>query len=141
MLMKNMISFFSFGIEHNDGTLPSMGNRVRENIDDDHSGNNQGQPDNGSHVKVLFENEKADKRNKNDTHSRPNGVSYAYRDALQYDTQAIESRRVPQNGQYGWNEFGKLFALFQKRGGYGFKNDSQKQDKISLHCSFISVIY
>lgn len=80
MLMKNMISFFSFGIEHNDGTLPSMGNRVRENIDDDHSGNNQGQPDNGSHVKVLFENEKADKRNKNDTHSRPNGVSYAYRD-------------------------------------------------------------
>ena len=139
--MKNMISFFSFGIEHNDGTLPSMGNRVRENIDDDHSGNNQGKPDNGSHVKVLFENEKADKRNKNDTHSRPNGVSYAYRDALQYDTQAIESRRVPQNGQYGWNEFGKLFALFQKRGGYGFKNDSQKQDKISLHCSFISVIY
>jgi hypothetical protein len=104
MLMKNMISFFSFGIEHNDGTLPSMRDRVGEDIDDDHSGNNQDQPDDGSQVEVLFENEKADKRDKNDTHSRPNGVSYAYRNALQYDTQAIESRRVPQNGQYGRNE-------------------------------------
>ena len=93
--MKNMISFFSFGIEHNDGTLPSMRDRVGEDIDDDHSGNNQSQPDDGSQVEVLFENEKADKCDKNDTHSRPNGVSYAYRDALQYDTQAIESRRVP----------------------------------------------
>ena len=58
MLMKNMISFFSFGIKHNDGTLPSMRNRVGEDIDDDHSGNNQGQPDDGSQVEVLFENEK-----------------------------------------------------------------------------------
>ena len=73
MLMKNMISFFSFGIDHNDGTLPSMRDRVGEDIDDDHSGNNQGQPDDGSQVEVLFENEKADKRDKNDTHSRPNG--------------------------------------------------------------------
>lgn len=135
MLMKNMISFFSFGIDHNDGTLPSMRDRVGEDIDDDHSGNNQGQPDDGSQVEVLFENEKADKRDKNDTHSRPNGVSYAYRYALQYDTQAIESRRVPQNGQYGRNEFGKLFALFQERSGYSFKNDSQKQDKVSFHLS------
>ena len=71
MLMKNMISFFSFGIEHNDGTLPSMRDRVGEDIDDDHSGNNQDQPDDGSQVEVLFENEKADKRDKNDTHSRP----------------------------------------------------------------------
>ena len=92
-----------------------MRDRVGEDIDDDHSGNNQDQPDDGSQVEVLFENEKADKRDKNDTHSRPNGVSYAYRNALQYDTQAIESRRVPQNGQYGRNEFGKLFALFQER--------------------------
>ena len=122
MLMKNMISFFSFGIEHNDGTLPSMRDRVGEDIDDDHSGNNQDQPDDGSQVEVLFENEKADKRDKNDTHSRPNGVSYAY-------------RRVPQNGQYGRNEFGKLFALFQERSGYSFKNDSQKQDKVSFHLS------
>ena len=106
-----------------------------EDIDDDHSGNNQDQPDDGSQVEVLFENEKADKRDKNDTHSRPNGVSYAYRNALQYDTQAIESRRVPQNGQYGRNEFGKLFALFQERSGYSFKNDSQKQDKVSFHLS------
>lgn len=135
MLMKNMISFFSFGIEHNDGTLPSMRDRVGEDIDDDHSGNNQDQPDDGSQVEVLFENEKADKRDKNDTHSRPNGVSYAYRNALQYDTQAIENRRVPQNGQYGRNEFGKLFALFQERSGYSFKNDSQKQDKVSFHLS------
>ena len=59
MLMKNMISFFSFGIEHNDGTLPSMRDRVGEDIDDDHSGNNQDQPDDGSQVEVLFENEKA----------------------------------------------------------------------------------
>ena len=44
MLMKNMISFFSFGIEHNDGTLPSMRDRVGEDIDDDHSGNNQTSP-------------------------------------------------------------------------------------------------
>ena len=61
MLMKNMISFFSFGIEHNDGTLPSMRDRVGEDIDDDHSGNNQDQPDDGSQVEVLFENEKADR--------------------------------------------------------------------------------
>ena len=59
--MKNMISFFSFGIEHNDGTLPSMRDRVGEDIDDDHSGNNQDQPDDGSQVEVLFENEKADR--------------------------------------------------------------------------------
>ena len=87
--------------------------------------------------KALQKNrlQKADKRDKNDTHSRPNGVSYAYRNALQYDTQAIESRRVPQNGQYGRNEFGKLFALFQERSGYSFKNDSQKQDKVSFHLS------
>ena len=78
MLMKNMISFFSFGIEHNDGTLPSMRDRVGEDIDDDHSGNNQDQPDDGSQVEVLFENEKADKRDKNDTHSRPNGVNQAH---------------------------------------------------------------
>ena len=64
--------------------------------------------------RCCLKTKKADKRDKNDTHSRPNGVSYAYRNALQYDTQTIESRRVPQNGQYGRNEFGKLFALFQK---------------------------
>ena len=74
MLMKNMISFFSFGIEHNDGTLPSMRDRVGEDIDDDHSGNNQDQPDDGSQVEVLFENEKADKRDKNDTTSTLQGV-------------------------------------------------------------------
>lgn len=85
--------------------------------------------------RCCLKTKKADKRDKNDTHSRPNGVSYAYRNALQYDTQAIESRRVPQNGQYGRNEFGKLFALFQERSGYSFKNDSQKQDKVSFHLS------
>ena len=63
--MKNMISFFSFGIEHNDGTLPSMRDRVGEDIDDDHSGNNQDQPDDGSQVVGdWIENEKADKRDK-----------------------------------------------------------------------------
>ncbi len=31
--------------------------------------------------------------------------------------------------------FGKLFALFQERSGYSFKNDSQKQDKVSFHLS------
>ena len=85
--------------------------------------------------KIIEGEQRRDKRDKNDTHSRPNGVSYAYRNALQYDTQAIESRRVPQNGQYGRNEFGKLFALFQERSGYSFKNDSQKQDKVSFHLS------
>ena len=63
---------------------------------------------------MLFENEKAYKRNKNDTHSRPNGISYTYRNILQYDTQAIKSRSIPQNGKYGRNEFGKLLALFQE---------------------------
>ncbi|WP_413563679.1 hypothetical protein [Bacteroides uniformis] len=59
-----------------------MGNRVGENVDDYHSGYDQSQPDDGSQVEMLLENEKADKRDKNDTHSRPNGVSYAYRDAF-----------------------------------------------------------
>lgn len=50
-----------------------MGNRVGENVDDDHSGYDQSQPDDGSQVEMLLENEKADKRDKNDTHSRPDG--------------------------------------------------------------------
>ena len=96
MLMKNMISFFSFGIEHNDGTLPSMRDRVGEDIDDDHSGNNQDQPDDGSQVEVLFENEKADKRDKNDTHSRPNGVNQPHGKGTEY-----KGDKIKRNGIQG----------------------------------------
>ena len=64
--------------------------------------------------RCCLKTKKAYKRNKNDTHSRPNGISYTYRNILQYDTQAIKSRSIPQNGKYGRNEFGKLLALFQE---------------------------
>ena len=61
---------------------------------------------------------KAYKRNKNDTLSRPNGISYTYRNILQYDTQAIKKPQHTQNGKYGRNEFGKLL-------GFCFKNQKR----------------
>ena len=112
-----------------------MGYRVRKNIDDDHSGYNQCQSDDSRQIEMLFENEKADQCDKDNAHPRPDSISYTYRNAFQYNTQAIECSRITQEREYGRHEFRKLPTLFQKRSGYSLKNDSQKQNKIRFHHS------
>jgi hypothetical protein len=114
-----------------------MRNRFGKYIQDNHTHNDERQPDNSRDIQRLPQNEPADHRDKYNARARPDRVCDTHRDRASSKGQKEERSGVTRYYNERWPELAKTVARLQRGGCHNLTDNCDRKEKPWLHRGFL----
>ena len=100
---------------------------LREQLDDNHAGNDEQHAAHRSGVQLLLVDDDPQNRDQDDPDTGPNGISDAHRNLVEAERQEIKRGTVTHDNDTGGQPTGEAFGGLQCGGTHDFGNDGEGQ--------------